>query len=36
MNAWQKAFVKLDEANWDLWSQFEEQSSTTCSRSRCR
>lgn len=24
MNAWQKAFVKLDEANWDLWSQFEE------------
>ncbi|WP_328846443.1 GmrSD restriction endonuclease domain-containing protein [Streptomyces sp. NBC_00258] len=24
MNAWHKAFVKLDEANWDLWSQFEE------------
>ena len=25
VNAWQKAFVKADDANWDLWTQFEEQ-----------
>ncbi|WP_405794733.1 DUF262 domain-containing protein [Streptomyces sp. NBC_01506] len=24
MNAWHKAFVKIDESNWDRWSQFEE------------
>lgn len=24
VNAWQKAFVKIDDANWERWSQFEE------------
>ncbi|UIX35041.1 GmrSD restriction endonuclease domain-containing protein [Streptomyces sp. GQFP] len=24
MNAWHREFVKLDEANWDVWSRFEE------------
>jgi hypothetical protein len=24
VNAWQRAFVKADEANWDLWAEFEE------------
>ncbi|MFE7546544.1 GmrSD restriction endonuclease domain-containing protein [Streptomyces gardneri] len=23
-NVWHKAFVQLDDANWDVWSQFEE------------
>ncbi|MER7834556.1 DUF262 domain-containing protein [Streptomyces sp. NPDC096040] len=24
VNAWQRAFVQVDDANWDLWSQFEQ------------
>src|SRR5262249_17930494 len=24
VTAWQRAFVKLDDANWDLWSQFKD------------
>ncbi|MET7474723.1 DUF262 domain-containing protein [Streptomyces sp. NPDC005648] len=24
MNAWHREFVKVDEANWEIWSQFEE------------
>ncbi|WP_190817000.1 DUF262 domain-containing protein [Saccharopolyspora pogona] len=24
VNAWQRVFVRLDDANWDLWSRFEQ------------